>query len=144
MKIRQATLADAAALAQLERLQPRSAGWGQAGFAGEFSQAASYIWCVQEQDKVIGFVAARAAADQSEILNIAVHPHWTGKGIGFELLRHVFNQLRAQGVRHISLEAAADNLAANRLYAKAGMKVCAVRKNFYPAGQDGQIWAIEW
>lgn len=143
MNIRLSVASDAAALAAIEQTQPRAAGWGEKGFASELTQACSYIWGLETEGQLVGFVAVRAVADSAEILNVAVHAHYTGQGFGSNLLKQVLQELASQGVQQVSLEVAQDNAPALALYTKAGFVRCSVRKDFYAPGRDGLILGKE-
>ena len=140
MKIRKALAADVQALATIEQSQPFAAGWGEAGFSGELQVQAATIWCAGQNGQIQGFLALRASSGESEILNVAVDPSCVRQGIGFALLMHALTDLQHQAVTHVSLEAAQDNQAASRLYAKAGFRISGRRKNFYGLGKDALIW----
>ena len=131
MKVRRALPADAAALAALECRQPRTAGWGEKGFATELAQPCAYIWCAQEQGEILGFLALRCAAGCAEILNVAVAPHRTRQGIGRALLRHLEEALHRDGIETLFLEVRASNEPARRLYEASGYRVAGVRKIYY-------------
>jgi ribosomal protein S18 acetylase RimI-like enzyme len=53
--------------------------------------------------------------------------------------------LRAGGIKHISLEVAANNKPAQTLYRRFGFTPVSVRKNYYPVtGQDALVmWAYD-
>ena len=53
--------------------------------------------------------------------------------------------MRAGGIKHISLEVAANNEAAQSLYRRFGFAPVAVRKNYYPVtGQDALVmWVYD-
>ncbi len=53
--------------------------------------------------------------------------------------------LRAAGIKHISLEVAANNDPAQALYRRFGFAPVAVRKNYYPVtGQDALVmWVYD-
>ena len=140
MNIRRAVATDALALAVLERRQPLAAGWGEKGFASELIQPAARIWCAEEAGILQGFLALRFAAENCEILNVAVCPTHVRKGIGWKLLEHALLYVKQQGVQRVSLEAAEHNQPASKLYTKAGFCIVGRRKNFYGAGQDALIW----
>lgn len=142
MKVRRALPADAPALAALERQQPRAAGWGKDGFATELAQPYACIWCAEQQGEILGFLALRCAAGCAEILNVAVAPHRTRQGIGRALLRQAFAALRAQAAEQVSLEVAQDNVPAQTLYARAGLKPLGRRKDFYGPGCDGLVMGM--
>lgn len=140
MNIRKAAAGDASALAALAALQPSAAQWTEADFQSELALDCAFIWCAELDGICVGFVAARAAAGQGEILNVAVHPQYTRRGIGRQLLAHALAELHVYGTMQISLEAAEHNAAANRLYEQAGFHRCVRRKNFYGVGRDAWIW----
>ncbi len=143
MNIRQALSADAPVLAQIEKTQPQAAAWGVDGFVGELLQKNAFIWCAQEEQNLIGFLALRAVAESAEILNVAVRPDWTRRGVGKALLLHALAELKKQGIKQVTLEVAQDNLPANALYKQAGMKALNVRKDFYGQGRHGWILGKE-
>ncbi len=139
MKLRLAACQDARDLATIEQLQPQAAGWGKKGFETELAQPCARIWCAETTGELVGFVAARFAADMAEILNVAVHPAHIRAGVGRALLDGVLTDLKKQGVSQVSLEVSKANIAACRLYMQAGFSILNTRKNFYGSGQDGWI-----
>lgn len=139
MKIRPAVDTDAAALAAMEKSQPRAAGWGESGFAAEIKLPAALILCAQQDGQLIGFIAARAAGGVAEILNVAVLAGQEKRGIGRRLLTEMLVALKKQGVQQVSLEVAQDNTAACALYEKAGLVRLGQRKDFYGPGRSAWI-----
>ena len=67
-----------------------------------------------------GFVLARAAGDEAEILTLAVRPEARGKGLGRALLQAAINQARALGAATMFLEVGADNPACARALCRIG------------------------
>ena len=139
MILRQATLTDAAPLAAVQQQQPRAANWGEQGFLGEIEQPCAIILCAEKENKIVGFIAGRAAAGNAEILNFAVHPDCLRQGIGKALLDRMLLELQQRAIQQVSLEVAQDNLAACALYEKMGFTRWNVRKDFYGAGCDALI-----
>jgi len=86
--------------------------------------------------RTIGFSLARKAADEAEILTIAVGKSHRRLGVGGELLRHQAEELRRRGVRKIFLEVEESNQAARALYARHGYAQVGLRPGYYrtPAG----------
>jgi ribosomal-protein-alanine N-acetyltransferase len=78
-----------------------------------------------------GFVLARAAADEAEILTLAVAPHARGKGLGRALLQAAIGRARALGAATMFLEVGADNPHALALYAGLGFAKVGTRKAYY-------------
>ena len=78
-----------------------------------------------------GFVLARKAADEMEILTIAVVPQMRRRGVGKALLDHLSASARSASAASIFIEYAADNAAAAQLYAQQGFRTTGLRKHYY-------------
>ncbi len=81
-----------------------------------------------------GFLMSRIAADEAEILSVAVEPKARGRGLAGELLRHHLSRVAARGIARIFLEVGEDNTPALRLYRKAGFREVGKRPGYYPRG----------
>ena len=77
-----------------------------------------------------GFVLARQAADEVELLLIAVNPEARGKGVGTRLLDRFFESARHRGAAKVFLEMRAGN-PAETLYRKAGFEQIGIRRDYY-------------
>ena len=139
MKIRLATALDAPALARVENTQLLCAHWGEKGWQSEVVQASSRVWCAEENGEIIGFAALRLAAGLGEILNVAVRPEWTRRGIAFELLTRLVRYAQAQGAEQITLEVNIRNVAAISLYSKVGFVEIGRREKFYNNQEDALL-----
>lgn len=82
--------------------------------------------------RMTGFVLSRLAADQAEILTIAIAPAFRRRGIAGLLLGDHLGRLAAAGVKHLFLEVDAENVAALTLYAGFGFRQVGERKAYYP------------
>ena len=82
-------------------------------------------------DHVAAFCAFWLVADQAHINNLAVRPENRGRGLGVMLLKAIVSEAQRLGATSMALEVRASNLAARRLYEKAGFAQEAVRKNYY-------------
>jgi ribosomal-protein-alanine N-acetyltransferase len=87
---------------------------------------------------VDGFVLARVAAGEAEILTLAVAPHARGQGLGRALLHSAIARAQAQGAQVLFLEVGADNPHALALYAGLGFAKVGMRKAYY-AGRDALV-----
>ena len=85
-----------------------------------------------------GFVVARAAADEAEILTLAVAPHARGQGLGRALLQAAIGKARGLGAGVMFLEVGADNPHALALYAALGFSKVGMRKAYYE-GRDALV-----
>ncbi len=82
--------------------------------------------------QMMGFVLSRLAADEAEILTIAVAPARRRKGIAGQLLTTHLGRLAAAGAKTLFLEVDAENHAALTLYAGFGFRQVGTRKAYYP------------
>jgi [ribosomal protein S18]-alanine N-acetyltransferase len=87
----------------------------------------------------LGFVVVRTAADEAEILTIAVRPGNRGRGYGRLLMEEAMRRLYRDRVAACFLEVDQGNDAALGLYRKLGFKEVGRRKGYYqaPAGTEG-------
>lgn len=81
-----------------------------------------------------GFVLARAAGGEAEILTLAVRPAARGKGLGRALLQAALAQASKDGAGVMFLEVGTDNPAALALYAGLGFAKVGQRKGYYDGG----------
>jgi ribosomal-protein-alanine N-acetyltransferase len=81
-----------------------------------------------------GFIISRRAADEAEILTVAVAAGFRGRNIGRDLLRRHLGRLAALGTRTVFLEVDEGNTAAVRLYRRAGFVEVGRREGYYPQG----------
>jgi len=78
-----------------------------------------------------GFIIARCAADEAEILTVAVAGAARGRGHGRLLLDASLAELVRRRIRKVFLEVEAGNQAALRLYSSAGFERIGTRRGYY-------------
>lgn len=131
-----ASVLDAGEMAALHaRAFPAAERWGAATFATQLVLPGVFGWIAPG----VGFVLARVAADEAEILTLAVDPDARRGGIGRALLEAAEAGAVARGARRMFLEVAPGNLAARALYAAAGYAEAGRRKRYYPDGSDALV-----
>jgi ribosomal-protein-alanine N-acetyltransferase len=86
-----------------------------------------------------GFVLARIAADEAEILTLAVAPAARRQGHGTALMAAALAAARARGAAAMLLEVAEGNAAARALYAALGFVPVGRRRRYYADGTDALI-----
>ena len=104
--------------------------WSAADLVELMSGGASGL-VLSEASAFSGFLLWRIAADEAEILTVAVEPDHRRKGAGWLLLQGAIHVLADAGVDRVFLEVAEDNLAAIRLYGSGGFVVVGRRKGYY-------------
>jgi [ribosomal protein S18]-alanine N-acetyltransferase len=89
-----------------------------------------------------GFIISRIAADEAEILSVAVARMQRGRGLAQALLRLHLGRLAGLGVRSVFLEVGEDNEAARRIYDNAGFEDAGRREAYYAHGAAGNSAAL--
>jgi ribosomal-protein-alanine N-acetyltransferase len=85
----------------------------------------------EEAGAILGYLVARTAGDEAEVLDVAVTPAARGRGIGRALLAEALRRLRARGARRAYLEVRESNAAARRLYQSLGFAAVGRRRGYY-------------
>jgi ribosomal-protein-alanine N-acetyltransferase len=86
-----------------------------------------------------GFVLARVAADEAEILTLAVAPAARRQGHGGALLAAAMAQAALRGAVTMLLEVSARNISARALYSAAGFAEVGRRARYYADGSDALV-----
>ncbi len=92
-------------------------------------------------DNSAGFVLTRHAADEEELLLIAVRPEFRRKGLGIGLIDQLLKDAKSRGVARVFLEMREGNPAIH-LYHKLGFKPIGHRPNYYRLTNGDQVDAI--
>jgi ribosomal-protein-alanine N-acetyltransferase len=90
-----------------------------------------------------GVVLARVAADEAEILTLAVVPEARRTGLASNLLRAALSRAVSAGAVCVLLEVAEDNMAARALYAGMGFEEVGRRRGYYGAGADALVMRLD-
>ncbi len=119
-----------AQVAQLEKLC-FSDPWNEASVASELTNKLS-LWLVAEEDGVVaGYIGSQTVIDETDMMNIAVHPDYRRQGIATWLIEALICALKEKGSRCLTLEVRQSNLAAIALYESMGFAQVGLRKNYY-------------
>jgi ribosomal-protein-alanine N-acetyltransferase len=128
--IEPAAMRDAAKLSQLHRASFHR-GWGQGEFETMLAERNTFTQRLMLGRTTIGFIISRLAADEAEILSVAVARSWRGRGLARRLLDLHLRRLAGLGLRAVFLEVDEDNTPARRLYARAGFREVGRRPGYY-------------
>lgn len=79
----------------------------------------------------LGYLLLMRAADEGEILRIAVSPAYKRRGVADAMMRALEIWSCSHGIRSVYLEVRADNDPAIALYRKNGFQVQGIRKRYY-------------
>jgi [ribosomal protein S18]-alanine N-acetyltransferase len=136
-----ATQRDTARLAQLHGASFHR-GWGEGEFEAMLSERNTLVHRLRLGRKLIGFAVSRIAADEAEILSIAVDAGHRGRGLSRNLLLTHLGHLAGHGVRTVFLEVEEHNQPARRLYDRAGFAVSGRRERYYREAHGEQLNAL--
>src|SRR6478672_10614979 len=136
-----AGLRDAARLAQLHGASFHR-GWGESEFDAMLAERNTLVHRLRQGRKVIGFAVSRMAADEAEILSIAIDAGQRGRGLSRNLLLTHLGHLPGRGVRTIFLEVEENNQPARRLYEWAGFGVGGRRERYDQQAGGEQLNAL--
>lgn len=136
-----ATAGDARALARIHASAFPHAPWSKSALETLFEMPGALGLMATGPEGPRGFVLTRRAADEAEIITLAVHLKTRRKGVAMTLMQNALQRLRDFGVAHVFLEVAADNEPALRLYEALKFARAGVRPGYYE-GQDGRIDAV--
>ena len=125
-----ATPRDAAKLAQLHAASFHR-GWGEDEFEAMLREDNTLVQKLCAGPRLIGFAVSRLAADEAELLSIAVAGGHRGRGLSRGLLRDHLGHLAGRGVAKVFLEVEENNRPARRLYERAGFAVVGRRERYY-------------
>jgi ribosomal-protein-alanine N-acetyltransferase len=85
---------------------------------------------------------SRIAADEAEILSIAIDASYRGRGLSRDLLLTHLGHLAGRGVRTIFLEVEESNQPARALYERTGFSVVGRRERYYRQMGGEQLNAL--
>lgn len=107
--------------------------WNEASVTSllEHPASAAYVALVGQPKYAVGFVMSQIAGDEAEILSIGVNPDVQRAGVGRTMMEGLIRSLRRAEITRLFLEVAADNAAAQALYARLGFTEIGRRKAYY-------------
>jgi [ribosomal protein S18]-alanine N-acetyltransferase len=136
-----AALRDAPALSELHRACFHR-GWGEGEFETLLTERNTLAHRLRIRRNIVGFALSRMAADEAEILSIAVSAPHRGRGLSRTLLLTHLGHLAGHGVRTVFLEVEENNEPARRLYERAGFGIVGRRERYYQQPDGEQLNAL--
>ena len=144
MIIEKMNLSHVAQIAQLEKIC-FSDPWSEKSVASELDNKLAFWLVAAEGDTVAGYIGSQTVIDETDMMNVAVHPDFRRKGIAEALVNTLVGNLKKMGSRCLTLEVRASNAPAIALYEKLGFAEIGRRKNYYRnPREDALILRKEW
>ena len=141
LTVRRMSASDASAAHSILEESPEASIWSSESLLESASRGIA--WTAELDGCVAGILIGRVAADEFEILNLAVRQARRRQGVATQLVRAALDYARTAGAGQIYLEVRASNEAAIALYARIGFRACGRRPNYYlnPA-EDAVLLAL--
>ena len=131
-------------VAALEKLCFRDP-WSENSVASELNNPLS-LWLVAvDGERVAGYVGSQTVMEESDMMNVAVHPDYRKQGIATALIVGLVEELHKRGSHSLTLEVRASNETAISVYRKLDFQEVGRRKNYYRnPREDALILRKEW
>jgi ribosomal-protein-alanine N-acetyltransferase len=135
---------DIADVARIEREVFVADPWSEAGFWSELAgvpQTRLYL-VAEDGSGIVGYAGLVSVAHEADVQTLAVRSDRQGLGLGARLLDALLAEARRRDCSQALLEVAADNKAAEALYAGRGFERISVRRGYYGPGRDAVVMRL--
>ena len=119
--------------------------WSENSIASELDNKLAFWLVAADGDRVAGYIGSQTVMDETDMMNVAVHPDFRRQGIAEALVNALVENLQKMGSHSLTLEVRASNVPAISLYEKLGFSEIGRRKNYYRnPREDALILRKEW
>ena len=105
--------------------------WSQQSIASELHNPLSLWLVAQEGQTLLGYVGSQTCLDETDMMNVAVHPNFRRQGVARALILALTEELKKRGSHCLTLEVRASNDPARALYESLGFVLAGTRQNYY-------------
>jgi ribosomal-protein-alanine N-acetyltransferase len=128
-------------------LQSSWVPWTRQMFLGEILNSYGHGFVMESSatsmHRVVGFVCFRHLGEESELLNLSVHPEHRSLGLGKKLLQFYIASCREAKVTRSYLEVSSTNQPAIQLYQDFAYRLVGRRLKFYRGQLDALLMVKE-
>ena len=110
--------------------------WSENSVAHEVTNKLAYWLVALEGDTVVGYIGSQTVMEETDMMNVAVHPDYRRKGIAEALVNGLVEALKERGSHCLTLEVRASNEPAKSLYEKLGFS--------YGTYQKKIVASVKW
>jgi ribosomal-protein-alanine N-acetyltransferase len=134
---------DAQAIAQLSHSTREAGNWDPSNYE-RLAELGLEGWVAVTDGQIVGFLVARCAASDLEILNVAIALEFRRQGAATALLAKCLETGSQQGARKALLEVRESNYPAIALYQREGFRITGRRIQYYQnPGEDAILMTCE-
>jgi ribosomal-protein-alanine N-acetyltransferase len=138
--VRRMSASDAPAAHSILKESPEASIWSEESLLESVSQGNA--WAAELDGRVAGILIGRIAADEFEILNLAVAKACRRRGIATQLVRSALENAGTAGAPRTYLEVRASNAGAIALYTRMGFRDCGRRPKYYSNPIDDAVLLV--
>jgi [ribosomal protein S18]-alanine N-acetyltransferase len=140
--VRRMTASDASAAHLMLKESPEASIWSRESLLESVSQGIA--WAAELDGRVTGILIGRVAADEFEILNLAVVNACRRRGIATQLVKFAREYASAAGARRTYLEVRASNAGGIAFYTRMGFRECGRRPNYYHDPMEDAVLLVSY
>jgi [ribosomal protein S18]-alanine N-acetyltransferase len=141
--VRQFRTEDADAVIAIAAQAPEAANWSKESYLKFAREAGSLALVLEADGQIEGFLLGRLAADQAELLNLAVVASQRRQGAGTALLAKAIQELRPRGAKTVYLEVRESNTGAIAFYEKHGFAKMGLRRGYYRDPDEAAVTMVK-
>lgn len=117
--------------------------WTRTHFEDELASPFGHpVVALAPDGALAGYLCLKQVLDEAEILDVAVHQGFRGRGVGKALVQWALSFCRERGVELLLLEVRAGNAEAIGLYRRLGFGETGRRRKYYDNGEDAILMDI--
>jgi ribosomal-protein-alanine N-acetyltransferase len=113
--------------------------WSVHALKSEIENPISHLWALIMGKVLSGYICFWMFDREIQLINVAIHPHDRGKGLGHYLLKEMIETGISEGMQQIWLEVRPSNLVAKGLYERLGFEEAYRRPGYYPDTHEDAI-----
>jgi [ribosomal protein S18]-alanine N-acetyltransferase len=138
--VRRMTAMDVSSALSVLAESPEASMWSSESLLEYVSRGVA--WAAELEGRVAGILIGRAAADEFEILNLAVGRACRRRGVATKLVTTALKDAQFAGAKKTFLEVRASNEVAIALYMRLGFRVCGRRRNYYRSPTEDAVLLV--
>jgi ribosomal-protein-alanine N-acetyltransferase len=127
--VRRMSESDASSAYSILEESPEASIWSRESLQESVSQGVA--WAAELDGRVAGILIGRVAADEFDILNLAVGQACRRRGVARQLVSVALEYARTAGALQAYLEVRASNEGGIAFYTRMGFRACGRRPNYY-------------